>query len=414
MAEDPTDIWEFIPIENYQRPSEPTTEAVRKGLLGLWDRFRGRSDTKESVDRPRKWRQPPDELLDEVAPVPNWQDATRALNDALECWLEAEHPAVPVQLVLAPPHSGVSEIATCWAKRNEVKLVEAPSTTDILSGGEDWLSQLDPGNDKPIVAITKLEKCYLRHYDGLTLMRRLIQRVTEGDHHWVLACDSWAWAFLRKIIAIERLMPPLLTLRAFDHSLLERALRTLAHRTDGADFEFFQAGSDKQFPLSEHRQVAQDASDSDNRSKGETRRPVAMHLRYIAGYSRGLFKIAWSIWRRSLQLPAVDTEQESALLDSGHVLWIQRWSELLLPTVPPQCGESDLLMLHGLLLHGGLETDVLPTVLPCNPNEIMQSLQRLHAWQLILERDGRWEVSPLGYPDVRHALKIEGYLVDDF
>ena len=414
MTQDTHSIWEFVPIENYQRPTEPATQAVRKGLGGWWGRLRGRLHSSESVDGARKWRQVPDELLDEVAPAPKWQDAAGALTNAIEDWLGARRPAVPAQLLLAPPHSGVSEIAICWAELNDVRLIEPPSTADILSGGAQWLSQFD-NCDNITLVIPKLEKCYLRHHDGLTLVRRLIERMTDGRHRCLLTCDSWAWAFFSEVLAIDTLLPALLTLQTFDHSRLERALWTLAHSPDGTDVQFLHTDNDKQFPLSAQTQALQDTSATKSLHRDDAARQKGnnTHLKYIAGYSRGLLKIAWSVWRRSLTLPAPETEEESALLDGGRLFWVKPWSQLDLPRFPSQRADSDLLVLHALLLHRGLHPDLLSMVLSSHPTDIMRSLHRLHDWQLLSEHEGCWEVSELGYPRVRRALESEGYLVDD-
>lgn len=408
-------VWKFVPVEDYQRPSEPATESVRKGLRGWWDRLRGpSSDSRESEEATRPWRQPPNDLLDMAAPMPNWQRAAGALTNVLKHWLEDEHPDAPAQLLLAAPHSGVSEIAICWAKLNDAKLLSPPSTTDILSGGAQWLSQWD-NDDNIAIVIPRLEKCYLRHHDGLALARRLIERVTKSSRRCLLTCDSWAWAFLRRALAADTLLPTVLTLQAFDHSRLERELWSLARDDDGTEFQFLQTTNDRPFRLSAQSQVPQDDSETDKLRQASRAQPIGnnTHLKYIAGYSRGLLKIAWSIWRRSLRLPATESEQESLLLDRGHLLWVEPWSQLDLPRLPPYRTETELLVLHALLLHGGLEADLLPMMLSSNPTDIVQSLHRLHAWQLLSEHGGRWAVSELGYPEVYRALSGEGYLVDD-
>lgn len=414
MADDTRSIWEFVPIENYQRPTEPATQAVRKGLRGWWDRLGGRPHSGDAVEGTRKWRPAPDELLDEAVPAPRWHDATGALTDALEDWWEAEQPAVAAQLLLAPPHSGVSEIAICWAKRNKVRLVKPPSTADILAGGAEWLAQFD-SCDKSTVVVPKLERCYLRHYDGLGLVRRLIERMATGPHHCLLTCDSWAWAFLRRALAIDTLLPASLTLQAFDCSRLERELGALAGRDDGTDVQFLHTSNDKQFRLSGQTQGFHNTSATKTLDRDAAAGQVGnnTYLKHIAGYSRGLLKVAWSVWRRSLALPSAETEQESVLLDGGHLLWVKPWAQLDLPKLPPHCAESDLLVLHALLVHGGLHPNLLPMVLSSHPPDIIQSLHRLHDWQLLSEQEGRWEVSALGYPEVRRMLKSEGYLVDD-
>ena len=72
-----------------------------------------------------------------------------------------------------------------------------------------------------------------------------------------------------------------------------------------------------------------------------------------------------------------------------------------------------LLVLHALMLHGGLWDRVLPELLPIIPIEIMEYLYLLEAAGLVQSDQGFWRVTPQGYPAVRQSLQSEGYLVDD-
>jgi DNA-binding GntR family transcriptional regulator len=70
------------------------------------------------------------------------------------------------------------------------------------------------------------------------------------------------------------------------------------------------------------------------------------------------------------------------------------------------------MVLHTLLIHGGLWSRVLPELLPLTPVEIREYLYLLEASGLVESDQGFWRVTPTGYPAVRQLLQSEGYLTD--
>ncbi len=415
MAQDSRPLWEFVPIERYARPTEPTTEVVRKGIHGAWERLRQHSPPEKPLIADEDLSQVPEERLQEAAPPPAWDDAVSALDAALAPWLEAPEPASSVQVLVGPPFAGLSEIATHWAHAREWRLVTPPLPAQVLAGGGDWFSALESDDDTPLV-MPSLEGCYLRHHDGLALIRRLIDWVCAYRRRCLLGCHSWAWAYLRKALEVDVVFPPPLTLQGFDDERLQRWFRSLASGAESAAFTFLQANSGKPvLNRVDHGAESKANEQGPNQTRQNDRsHGVTDFLKYVAGHSRGNPGVAWTIWRRSLHLAVSEEGQETEAPDTGHVLWVKPWSQIDLPVCPSQLSQSDLLVLHALLLHGGLAAEFLPQLLPSTTTEIMHSLHELHARRMLDEVQGRWQVTALGYPAVRPILESEGYLTDPF
>jgi hypothetical protein len=415
MAENSRQLWKFVPIDQYSRPAEPATDAVRKGILGVWDRLRKRPSPENSFIAKEDLHQVPDELLRQAAPTPVWDPAVSALSTALERWLETPEPATSVQVLVGPPFGGVSEIATHWAHAHGWRLVTPPPTARVLEGGDDWFNELSSDTTAPLV-IPSLEGCYVRHHDGLSLMRRVIDWLCTNRPCCLLACHSWAWAYFRKVLEVDVVFPPPLTLQGFDDERLQQWFRSLASEPGGADFKFLQANTGK-FVLAPRDLGAPPEAGEQGRhqsTNNDRSGDVTNFLQYVAGYSRGNPGVAWSIWRHSLQLAADETARKAEAQNSTRVLWVKPWPEIELPLCSSQLSQNDLLVLHALLLHNDLPTELLPQVLPCTITEIMHSLHELHACRMLEQTNKRWHVTALGYPAARRLLTGEDYLSDQF
>ena len=69
-----------------------------------------------------------------------------------------------------------------------------------------------------------LERAYLRHPEGLTMVRRFLANAYAGNlGRGIIGCDSWAWAFLRHVWRGR--VPVTVTLQAFDETRLARHFR---------------------------------------------------------------------------------------------------------------------------------------------------------------------------------------------
>ena len=415
MNQDSQQLWEFVPIDQYSRPAEPATEAVRKGVLGIWERLRKRPSPEKSVIAVEELNQVPDELLQQVAPPPDWDPAVSALSTALEHWLETPESATSAQVIVGPPFGGIAEIATHWAHVREWRLVSTPGPAQVLEGGDNWFNEFASDTTTPLV-IPSLESCYIRHHDGLALMRRIIDWLCTNRPRCLLGCSSWAWAYFCKVLEVDVVFPPPLTLQGFDDERLQQWFRSLASGAETAHFKFLQAYSGKSVLAQRDHRAEPEAGEQGQHqiTNNDLSGGITNFLQYVAGRSRGNPGVAWRIWRHSLQLAADETAQKAETQNSDQEIWVKPWSQVDLPFGASQLSQTDLLVLHALLLHNGLPTELLPQVLPSTTTEIMRSIHELHACGMLEQENEQWQVTALGYPAARRFLASEGYLNDQF
>jgi hypothetical protein len=401
------DLWRFIRLEDYKRPSEPTQETMRRRFFGL-RKLLGRKKPPGPVLVDKDLGQVPQELLDQVAPVPDWSQGMAAVTEAINAWLEMSQPENPVQVFVGPSYSGTPQILAHWAKLRGWDLVAAPEPEEILTGGNDWLKPLEEDNAAPLV-LTHLEHCYLRHYDGLTLLRRLLESILSHRRRWLVGCGSWAWAFFRQVFKVDAMLPSPWILAPFDQERLQTWLPLVDEQAEPAGFVFRQSDSGKYIlpPPAE----ASEAQTSELRPAPPG---LSNFLTYLAAHSRGIPGIAWAVWRHSLYVAMEqESEGENDAARQGEVIWVKPWSQIQRPLVPNLPEKSQLLMvLHALMLHGGLWDRVMAEVLPIAPMEIIEYLYLLQTAGLVESDQGFWRVTPQGYPAVRQSLQSEEYLVD--
>lgn len=97
---------------------------------------------------------------------------------------------------------------------------------------------------------------------------------------------------------------------------------------------------------------------------------------------------------------------------SSDNVWVAQDVET--PPMPAEADEDVAFVLHAILLHRGLTTNLLTLLLPSPRARIASQLLRLQALGL-LTRDGeRWQVAPLAYSTVREFLRVRRYLTDAF
>jgi len=413
-ADAPASFWRFMRLEQYTRPPEPSQEKVRKGIFGLWKRLRRRKASAPSLGE-KNLGQVPLELLDQVAPVPDWAEAVPAVTVALQNWLEAAPPENSVQVFVGPSYSGTPQILSHWARARGWRLVAAPEPEQILAGGDEWLAQIDDADEAPLV-LTHLEHCYLRHYDGLTLLRRLLKTILSHRRRWLVACGSWAWVFFSRALRVNAVLPAPWVLAPFDQDSLQVWLPKAARISDWPDVIFRQSDNGR-FIVPPAAESAESGQSDQTSGAGQSN-----FLRYLAAYSRGIPGIAWAVWRRSLYL-AMEQEAEEKEADQGDgqpkatrgekTIWVRPWQQLTWPSIPNLPERPQLLLvLHALMLHGGLWERIIQEILPFAPMESLEYLYLLEASGLVELDQGFWRVTPAGYPAVRQELQSEGYLTD--
>lgn len=410
-------IWEFVQADAYSVPPAPAREIVRKRVD--WFRQRLQDVTPAELARKRELRAIPGHLLNWAAPPPSATQGSLALENALESWMATLRPLLPVQVVVGAPGSGAEQIVVDLARRMQWKLILPPSYDEILEGGEDWLTQFNEDEDVPLV-LPRLGKCYLRHQEGLELMDRLLDWFAVTRRRCLIACDSWAWAFLQRAVQVDAMLPSTWTLASFHAERLQFWLPLLARRTYKGAFVFrLVSNGDLVFPMVEREELeGSNVPAVYERDRYAEWLNVNYFLKQLASSSRGVPGVAWALWRQSLQIEAstrIDPDSLAAAAgDEGYTVWVRPWSQVKLPFIPAWASTPELFVLHALLLHSGMTAEWLDQVLPYSDNQVRQIMYRLRSAGLVNMTNGIWRVTLLGYPAVRRFLASEGYLVDEF
>jgi hypothetical protein len=392
--EETTSLWSFVPLQDYLAPAAPAVERVRIGFGRLWDRIRsaGAVDDQDSQVKPG----PPSlAFLDEAVPSPSWSEAVAGLDAALGQWAEGGGaPDDQVRVVVSPSGAAADEIVGAWANSRQWGIVDPPRTEQILAGGKDWLAGV--AQDETPRVLTRLDQFYLRHYDGLELVERLIERLLTTRGPILVGCGSWSWAYLTRTLKIDVALGQPLASQALDHHLLRDWFGQLA----AGRFDFCQSGETGSAFVVRKRQRESPGHDD---SPGED----SDFLRQLAAFSRGIPLIAWQGWRDSLRLesenPTGETRREATL-------WVPAWSAVVLPGPPGAMGPCDHAVLHELLLQGSTTAELLAHLLPYSLADLTNSLHVLRKSGLAEVGPQGWQVTRLGYPAVRESLREAGYL----
>lgn len=396
-AADRTELWRLIPLAEFQPPADPAPEAVRSGLHNLWQRLRGDGPHTDGAPADVEMARPSQRLLDWGAPPPDW--AGEEMTDAaatLQNWLETDTPGV--QTIVQPPVGPLREWLLRWAGENALRLVEPPTPEEILRAESSLLEGL---NGETRLFVPRLERCFLRHHNGLDLLRRFLEWVDQKRPRLLVLCDSWAWRYLCQVEQIEAVLGQALTPAPFGEEALGRWLGGAAQKAGPSELTFREATTGK---------LVLDGA-------GETaQKDGSAFLRHLAVRSRGNPRVAWEIWRRSLltaKESAVEEDaQEAAAGDAGYTLWVRPWEQVQLPDLAGGATRLDGMLLYTLLLHGGLSQRLIAALLPEPPSRVAYALRQLCLGGLVEEAEGEWRPTALGYPAVRRFLAQEGFLVD--
>jgi hypothetical protein len=402
---DPASLWVLIPATEYQVPAAPAASAARARWTSLRRLFGGSG---EAVEQPARALAElhglsPQRLDALVAPL-CWEAGAAALEDVLA---DGDN-AAPVSFLVGPPRSGHAELLRCWARQQGAPVVDAPDAAAILAGGRDWLDarlpeQDDARADAPTGqpgpwVLPRLEHCWLRHAAGLDLVRELLARALDGAlGRGVIACDSWAWAFLRHVAPLPS-RPPW-TLCAFDGERLAALLRALVASDGSGPVHFRNAQTGKPVLT-----VAADDGGSNSNA-----------LQSLAARCRGNAGLARLVWRALLRAEPERDAGPQASADAGTTIWVAPW-----PAATPLGADADAdeplaLLIHALLLHDGLPAEQLAELLPLRRFRVQAMLLRLaEAGAVRKTACGRWRISAAGYPEARELLRAQGLLLDDF
>jgi hypothetical protein len=391
-------FWEYVSITDYHVPAEPVTHTARKGLSIFRHLFqRTQTEIESPLKTEEELRILPPYLMERIAPVPDWKKAADAFATVLENWMKQDPPDPPVIILVGPPYGGHVDILKAWAEAQDWPILKPPSREQILDCDESWLSVQD--KDRGGWVFPVLEKAWLRHLAGLNLVRRFLNHAYAGHFgRGIIGCDSWAWAFLNHVHHIR--LPIVLVQQAFDQTRLGEHFQKLAKPMGNRQLLFRQ---------SDNGNYVLPPPDTCN-TPGKN----SNFLQLLAAYSRGNFGVAQTLWRDALQtepdkVMAKKNEEDKT---SCRTIWVTPWDQLKLLSLTPAGGIDEAIILHSLLLHGGLSTGLLKQLVPLSSNQIMEIIFRLEASGVIIRDHSIRHVSARGYPVARQLLHLKSCLLD--
>jgi hypothetical protein len=400
-SKDVKSLWEFVPLADYNIPSLPARSAAATSWTSFKRIFRrANEESTAAVKEEAKLRALTQMRLKYLVKPLNMSEAAEALEASLNEWMQTSAPDRPVKFVIGQPHGGHAEIVRQWGLRYKTTTINPPTYQQIFNGDERWFDSW-PRTDLPWV-LPNLERCYLRHTRGLTLLRALFEKAESGRlGRGIIGCDSWGWAYLERVWPVPR--PDSLTLQAFDGLRLASLLTHLVVLRSNKRICFRNAKTGNDI-------LTVPATDSG----------VPAEILELAAHARGNAGIAILYWRERLRTePDTDETNSNAdkkMSEQGETdeerVWVS--ARLNEPVLPMGTDEDTAFVLHALLLHGGLPASVLTELLPLSRYRCEAILLRLRNAGVVEWKEGCWWVAGLAYENVRSFLCGYDYLADGF
>ncbi len=372
----------FLKTADYAPPSLPTNETLRQWWKRVGKMYH-QTDEKPFIAE-EKLHKTLLKTLDQVVSPPACGPLIAELELTVSQWLAEPKRTEKFRLIVMPPCDRNDVIGT-WAAEQGHAVLEAPPRTALLDDLPPPLPDLRGGG---LLVIPRLEKWFLRHHGGLRTIRELMMALHLQDRPCLVGCDSFAWQFLRTATGADLILPAGLTFQAFDAARLRKWFCELNEDMEigGAKFLLSLTGKDV-FEKTAKGGLAND------------------HLVKLAARSRGIPWVAWHLWRASLR-----SERKSEDLENGgdpgndeRTLWVVDPTEIDLPARDRQ---EFLLVLHALLLHGGMTLEELQLTLPGNAGDFAAA--GLIGFGFV-ELDGeRFRCRPVAYPEIREHLAAAG------
>lgn len=404
----------LIPLEQWQLPEVSVKRTLKDAVRHLMAQLRaGVSHDEEPFQSLDDLPPLTEKQVQHIAPRPDFTVLAEAILGSLEEMRQAETLRREVALLVAPPFSGVREALVRLPgvpsgagddDRSQWHLIAPPD--NLLVSREDarrWWNNQDLSG--PWV-IPELADFWLRHTDGLSLIRELLHRISAGEAGpGVVGCSSWCWQFWESYLPDAHLAP--LAPAPLDAERLGQWLEYLASCRDPRPVTA-RMTDDGLYVL-----PFENPTDDDKRKHSG-------FLRDLATAARGVPEVALAIWQRSLRArPEDDSQADSknhSPKGSERHCWVVPLDQLSLPAMPQSRERAIGFILHALLLHDGLDEARISLVTGLDQPELCLALSRLRRSELVSlgEASRRWHVTPLGYPTVRRHLQSWGYPVDAF
>ncbi len=375
----------FQTLGKYQFPAMPADEGVRRMFDRILKSFHNeKQDPFISNDSLRLAN---GNKLNRFVPPPSCGPLIREMQATFADWISDQAPAYWLQLVVLPPCDG-SDLVRSWAGRYEHTIWPSPDRCEILRGGEDFdLPELEGDG---VIVIPRLEYWFLRHRNGLRMVRRLLDRLALLRRHCVIGCNSWAWDFLSRTVGADLVLPCPVTFQPFDTKRLLTWFSELVENND-VDGERFRLSS-----------TGVDILETDDNGVLKSD-----YLATLSARSFGIPWVAWRLWRDSLRLGPEQPDEALSKFPDEKTLWIAGSQE---PKLPRGHRSEALLALHALLLHDCLTADQFTAVLPSL--DLSNLLVALVSKGFIEPDRDVYRCSALAYPEIRRALNDAGFPMD--
>lgn len=388
-------VWTFVHLAEHEPPALPVSSAAAQGWRAL-KKILTRQDDEESrvpARQEQALRSLSETRLSHFVRPIDWAEVSLALDKTAQPVAQTG-----VTFVVAPPYGGHGEVVEAWARRHGARLLETPTADQVLAGEHSWEHAWE---GEGAWALPRLERCFFRSAHGLALVRRLLEQVSGGSAgRGVIGCDSWAWAFLRRVWPMPH--QHVLTLQALDGEKLQRLLVSLSPASTNRKLLFRNARSGSlalQVPC-----------------EGQA---ISAEIAQLAAHCRGNPVVAREYWRRRLRTEP-DDDAKAAALDAveeeqtgEQVVWLTSADfQQGLPGFPDGHDEETALVLHALLLHAGLAEEMLTEVLPLPHHQIMALVLWLEGQGIVELCDGLWRVTSLAYNLVRSQLRARDLQTD--
>lgn len=313
-----------------------------------------------------------------------------ALQQALADWADSGCQRSPTAVLIQAPFGDESEVAALWAEAQQWELVEV-ARDDY---GEAAFERIE--NAQAPVVVTQFHAGFVRGVYGFQRFERFLLARERSEQPVLLVVDQWCWHLLRTVLPFVGYWPQW-ALQPLDAETLEHWLKQLmsgAYRQQ----RFLQASNQR--PL-----FSQDLEGKEEQSG---------FLQQLAADSRGDPAVILARWRGALrQTLSESNSDDKQKNDEAEVegIWVQAWPN---PDWPSQSGRvrDELVLLYGVVQHGGIALDDLPSVCSSSPSEVMSTLRALQSRNIVRCENGVCRLSPLAYPVVRKVLMSESFLCD--
>lgn len=375
-----TETSAFIPLKDYSAPAMPTQDSVRRWYSSF---LRNLQSLQKDDKKQSSLKEASKDVIDDAVQRPAYGSTVDDLNAEYLDWFNADDKnSERVRLLVLPP-CDCSNVIRVWAEKQSLNVLEAPSREAILQGFDE--ETIDSNRDAPIV-IPRLEDFFVRHHNGLHLIRSMLANINRANQQILIGCNAWAWHFLQAAIFADKILPAPHTLKPYDANRLKHWLRSMV-----------EDDSDSELKLKFYGRYNQD-DDADTPSK---------FYFQLAALSRGAPWIAWAMLRARLELEPDDAElshRQRQQAEDVTNLWISPTMER---SIPHQLRSAGQLVLHSLLIHGPMTMDELQITLPSISDfNVVHGLQRLG----LLEFDQqKFRCAAAMYHTIRSELSTAGF-----